>query len=158
MLGIYLAEDPAKIELAAAEGGKPIVADPGTSLRFNLSHSGRLALVAVTQELEVGVDVERIDPRRDVAGLAGRALDPAAAAAVCAAPLESRAAAFHEAWTRHEALVKCPGSGLHRPRPTEPVAVAAIHPGSGFAAAVAIAAEAMPTLRLFTLAREKRLG
>lgn len=151
VLAHYLEEDPAGIELRRGEHGKPELADPSSPLRFNLSHSGVLALVAVTHERQVGVDVERIDSSRDVLRLAGRALDPAAAAAVRAAPPKERAVAFHEAWARREAIAKCLGTGLAAPLPPAPVAVTALDAGPGYAAALAVAGNNLPPLRLFAL-------
>lgn len=152
VLARYLDEDPAGIELRRGEHGKPALADPSSPLRFNLSHSGGLALVAVTHGLEVGVDVERIRPRRDLRRLAERALDPAAAAAVRAAPADDRPAAFHRAWARREAIAKCLGTGLGAPLPPSPVAVTRLSPASGYAAALAVAGDEVPPMRLFRVA------
>jgi len=116
LLSRYLDEDPAAIALAPGEHGKPALAEAPERLSFNLSHSDALALVAVTIGREVGVDVEAIDPARDLPALADRALDPDAAAAVRAAPPARRARVFYEAWVRREALVKCVGHGLWAPR------------------------------------------
>jgi hypothetical protein len=92
-------------------GGKPRL--PGTGeIRFNLSHSGGLALVAVTWGCEIGVDVETEEPGRDLVALAKRALPPESAAAVREAPPSERSACFYAAWTRHEARLKCLGLGL----------------------------------------------
>jgi 4'-phosphopantetheinyl transferase len=154
VLGYYLNADPEQIELRLGEHGKPALADPTAPLRFNLSHSGGAALIAVARELEVGVDVERIRPRRDPLRLAERALEPAAVEAIRAAAPSERLASFHAAWTRHEAVAKCHGTGLWRPLPATPVAVAELDVGAGFAAALAVAAEAMPPVRLFALAAE----
>jgi 4'-phosphopantetheinyl transferase len=151
VLVLYLDEDPAGIELRRGAHGKPALADPSSSLRFNLSHSGDLALIAVTHGREVGVDVERIRPRRDLPRLAERALDPAAAAAVRAAPPDAQPAAFHEAWARREAGVKCLGAGLGGPFPPAPVAVTELNPAPGYAAALAVAGDEVPPLRLFAL-------
>ena len=84
LLGAYLDAPPEAIALVAGPLGKPELAD--AALRFNLSHSAGLALVAVARDRAVGVDVERIDSRREVLALAGRALEPEAAAAVRSAP------------------------------------------------------------------------
>ena len=151
VLARYLDEDPARIELRRGEHGKPALADPSSPLRFNLSHSGHLALVAVTHGLEVGVDVERIRPRRDLFRLAERALDPATAAAVHAAPADDRLAAFHQAWARREAIAKCLGTGLGAPLPPSPMAVRKLNPARGHAAAVAVAGDKVPAMRLLTL-------
>ena len=56
---------PEEIEIEVAEHGKPFVRDTG--LHFNLSHSGDRALIALSEALEVGVDVER--PGRNVAAV-----------------------------------------------------------------------------------------
>ncbi len=147
VLAHYLDEEPAAIELRLGEHGKPALADPVASLRFNISHSGGLVLIAIAQDREVGVNVERIDPRRDVLRLSKRTLDPAAAAAVRAAPAGDRPAVFHQAWARREAIAKCHGVGLRAPLPATPVAVSTLEVGPGFAAAVAVAGESMPPLR-----------
>ncbi len=129
------------VALRLSELGKPSLAEPTAALCFNLSHSGGLALIAMAEGREVGVDIEEIDPGRDVITLAERGLDPAAAAAVRAAPSETRATAFHEAWARKEAIVKCLGSGLGAPLPRDPVTVSTLDVGPGYAAALAVAGQ-----------------
>ena len=103
-----------EVELRVDEDGKPRLAVAPERLSFNLSHSGDLALVAIAPGgVEVGVDLERLRPRRDLVRLAERRLPPADATAVAvASPGPEREAAFYAAWTRHEARVKCVGSGL----------------------------------------------
>lgn len=155
VLARYLEEDPAGIELRVGAHGKPALAEPCAGLRFNLSHSGGLALVAVAWGREVGVDLERVDRRRDVLKLADRVLSPAAAASVRAASPATRAVAFHRAWARREALVKCLGTGLRAPLPTARVAISSLDPGPGFAAAVAVTGDAVPPLRFFGLSAER---
>ena len=151
VLARYLDEEPAGIELRRGEHGKPAPVDPSSPLRFNLSHSGDLALVAVTHGREVGVDLERIERGRDAMRLAERALDPAAVAAVRAAPPNERAAAFHQAWARREAIAKCLGTGLGAPLPSAPVAVTELDVGAEYAAALAVSGNETPLLRLFRL-------
>jgi 4'-phosphopantetheinyl transferase len=146
LLGLYLDRPPEAIELARGEHGKPRLADEPGRLAFNLSHSGTLALIAVCRGREVGVDVERVKPGRDLVAVAERALAPEAAAAVRAAGEGERARLFYELWARHEARLKCLGTGLAtRPTwPPAPVAVEALPIDPGYAAAVAVAGEALP--------------
>src|SRR2546427_294503 len=59
VLGRALACAPAEVQFRYAKHGKPQVA--GSTLRFNISHSGALAVIALAR-FEVGVDVEL--PRR----------------------------------------------------------------------------------------------
>jgi 4'-phosphopantetheinyl transferase len=151
VLGHCLDREPARIPFQLGPHGKPALSEPDAGLRFNLSHSVEVALVAVAWEREVGVDVERIESRRDVLALADRGLDEAAAAAVREAPAGDRVAAFHRAWARHEATVKCLGSGLGAERPDTAVAVAELEAGPGYAAALAVAADRLPPLRQFAL-------
>lgn len=130
VLSRYLAEDPAGIELRFGKRGKPALADPQASLRFNLSHSGELALIAVCIDREIGVDVERIG---------------------------SKPADFYLAWTQREATAKCLGTGLWAPLPDTPVAVSALDAEPGFAAAVAVAGASVPPLQRF-MAEPERIG
>ena len=62
ILGGYLNTTPAGVPIRYTPQGKPYLAPPSSDIRFNLSHSGELALIAVTRGREVGVDVERIRP------------------------------------------------------------------------------------------------
>jgi 4'-phosphopantetheinyl transferase len=148
VLALYLEQEAAAIELVLGERGKPRLAEAGP-LRFNLSHSGELALLAIAAEREVGVDVERVRPRGDLGRLTRRALAPAEAAAVEAAAPDARLATFHAAWTRREAIAKCLGTGLGAPLPEIAVAVAELEVGPSFAAAVAIEGDAVPSPRYF---------
>src|SRR5262249_16331888 len=54
LLGERLGLAPQEVEFAYGPRGKPATA----GVRFNLSHAGGLALVALCGEREVGVDVE----------------------------------------------------------------------------------------------------
>jgi hypothetical protein len=132
----------AGMKLCVGQDGKPRLAVAPERLSFNLSHSGDLALVAIAPGgVEVGVDLERLRPRRDLVRLAERRLPTADAAAVAdAAEGPEREAAFYAAWTRHEARVKCTGSGLGGPAPGPEVVAVQLPIDPGYAAAVAVAA------------------
>jgi 4'-phosphopantetheinyl transferase len=151
VLARYL-EDSAgtpEVELVTGVNGKPALAGPRPPLRFNLSHSDGMALVAVAGEREVGVDVERADPGRDVVRLAEVGLDAEAAAAVRSAPPGARAAAFYAAWVRREAVVKCFGVGLGATVPSRPVSVTELDAPDGYAAALAVDCPAALPVRQF---------
>jgi 4'-phosphopantetheinyl transferase len=107
LLGGYLDADPAA--LAFDERAKPRL-DPASPLRFNLSHSGDSALIAVATEREVGVDLERVREGRDIAGLTRRVLLSSERAAVSEAA--DPTAAFHRHWVAKEAFVKATGRGI----------------------------------------------
>ena len=152
VLAHYLGQDPARIELRRGDHGKPALADPLAALRFNLSHSGGIALVAVAPDCEVGIDVEERRAGRDFARLAEIGLDAASQDAVRDAAPEHRAAAFYAAWVRREAVAKCVGTGLGAPPPeTSPVSVCVLEVGAGHAAALAIAGARPPDVRRHAL-------
>ena len=137
ILGEYLGDGAA--ELRTDADGKPRLAVAPERLSFNLSHSGDLALVAIAPGgVEVGVDVERLRPRRDLVRLAERWLPAADAAAVAAAGEAELEAVFYTAWTRHEARVKCTGTGISGPPPGPEVVAYDLSIDDGYAAAVAI--------------------
>ena len=124
VLGRYTGTDPAGIELEAGVGGKPRTAE-ATPVRFNLSHSRELALVAITAGREVGVDVESTDPKRPLA--------------------------YYRSWVRREARAKCFGAGILGPPSGEPIWVSDLDPGPGWAGALALRGYAGAPLRCFEL-------
>ncbi|HVW47369.1 MAG TPA: 4'-phosphopantetheinyl transferase superfamily protein [Solirubrobacterales bacterium] len=145
--------------LAPDENGKPRLAVGADRLGFNLSHSGELALVALAPGgVDVGVDVERIKERRDLVRLAARWLPEEDAGAVAVAPDDAREAVFYAAWTRHEARVKCVGTGLAGPSPGPEVVAVPLEIDDGYAAAVAIrdGSAAPPAPRILVSDWERR--
>lgn len=147
VLAHYVEAGPAEIELRLGSQGKPALADPGAGLRFNLSHSGNLALIAVTRDVEVGVDVEERREDRDFPRLAEIGLSGSDATTVRDASPGRRADAFYTAWVRQEAVAKCLGVGLGGLLPERPVAVIELDAGRRHAAALAVAADRAPTIR-----------
>jgi 4'-phosphopantetheinyl transferase len=101
------------VRLGYQREGKPVL--EGSRLRFNLSHSGDRALLAVTLDREIGVDLEVLRPLRDACLLAERYFAPAEVATLRALPAAARDAAFLRCWTLKEAYVKGVGVGLSMP-------------------------------------------
>ncbi len=109
----YLHCEPLQITFAINQHGKPEL--PNHKLKFNLSHSGDIALVAVTQERKVGVDVERIRSGISSHSIARQYFSKSEIAELQALSLEQREAAFFTCWTRKEAYIKAQGLGLSLP-------------------------------------------
>ena len=82
---------------------------------FNVSHSGGLALVAISRNVEIGVDVEVVRPLDDAHELASRFFAPREAERLRALPSHAVPSAFFACWTRKEAYLKAIGSGLAKP-------------------------------------------
>jgi 4'-phosphopantetheinyl transferase len=116
ILGRCLGVSPVDVSLVVAPGGKPYLdtARHRERVWFNLSHSGDLALLAVSADGEVGVDVERVRPLPDLEAVAARWFSPREQAALAALPPEGRVRAFFSCWTLKEAYLKACGDGLSR--------------------------------------------
>jgi len=114
LLSRYLPVSPAEHKFAYRLHGKPeLVATPGTArLHFNISHSGSMALYALTRAVEVGVDIEHIRPMPDLDSIALNFFAPHETATLRALPAGQRLEAFFNCWTRKEAILKATGQGI----------------------------------------------
>jgi 4'-phosphopantetheinyl transferase len=113
LLGGYLGHPSDTLGFGYAAKGKPYLArPPGASLRFNVSHSGDLALLAFTRDRELGVDVEQRRPLADLLSLAETSFSPAEVAALRALPAALHTEAFFACWSRKEAFIKATGEGV----------------------------------------------
>lgn len=116
VLGRALGADPRNLTFAAGPNGKPELAGAVREvLGFNLSHSGRLALIGLSACRPIGVDVEMIRPLPDALRIARGHFSADEAEALAAAPERERVAIFFGLWTRKEAVVKALGAGLALP-------------------------------------------
>lgn len=110
VLGWALGCDPTTLVFDIDAHGKPHLR--GHDLRFNLSHSGSHALVALGRVGRIGVDLEVRERLGDADRLAPRILAQVELDAFTALPLAERADALLRAWTRKEAVLKAIGLGL----------------------------------------------
>jgi len=97
--------------------GKPslIVAQGGNTLRFNLSHSRGIALIAITKNRDIGVDIEGINPNFSCLEIAEKFFSPLENSVLRSLPEHLQATAFFTCWTRKEAYIKAVGKGLSIP-------------------------------------------
>jgi len=116
ILGRYLGLAPMQVALEIGPNGKPRLApDRSPDLRFNLSHSDDLALIAIRPGLEVGVDVERRRSGVDGISVLRHVLDPHEHEALAAPGTEESGEGFFRSWVRREALAKATGRGIVSP-------------------------------------------
>jgi 4'-phosphopantetheinyl transferase len=113
ILGAYLQTAPDHVLFRTNRFGKPELAgdQQSTPLHFNLSHSRSVALLALSKDIEVGVDIEDVHPvERDVAESYFSAAERAALGS-----LDGNAwvDGFYRCWTRKEAILKGEGVGLN---------------------------------------------
>lgn len=121
ILGELLDQPPGSLRFRARAAGKPEL-DPAASagpeaarlisLRFNVSHSADLAVIAVAVGREVGVDVERMKAVGESERIVASFFTPDENAAFAAIPESERPVAFLRGWTRKEAVLKAFGSGI----------------------------------------------
>jgi 4'-phosphopantetheinyl transferase len=158
LLGRYLQVDGGSLRFAAGAHGKPALpadppASPGLSesgppdrprLEFNLSHSAAIALYGFTKAGPLGVDVELTRHSIDVIALAARTFGPDEAERLRRVKSERREQEFRRAWVRHEAALKCLGTGIGAAPAAEAGGrspwIAELEMGTRAAAAVALTA------------------
>lgn len=115
LLGSYLGVPPHSVAFAYGPHGKPRLADTvhGTPpIFFNLSHSAGLALIAVSPDCEVGVDIEAVRPLTQVSEMAAAVFSDEDQAALAATPEAERELAFYRMWTAMEACLKAASASL----------------------------------------------
>lgn len=108
LLGQYMQLAPTDVPLLIGQQGKPYVEN--SRLQFNLSHSGRFALLAFSHCAAIGVDVEFPRPIKNIQAIAQRTLDLASQQSL--AGENYTAEAFFRHWVRFEAKQKCMGQGV----------------------------------------------
>jgi 4'-phosphopantetheinyl transferase len=114
LLAFYLDLLPASIEFTYGLKGKPGVRRT-TAVRFNVSHSGDVAVYAFTLDCDLGVDVEKLRALADLESISAHFFCAAEASELLSLPPDSRPHAFFRCWTRKEAYIKAVGDGLSIP-------------------------------------------
>src|ERR1035437_1388489 len=114
LVGAHLNTPAERVEFDYGPFGKPFVV-PGVgvpSLHFNVSHSGKLVLLAFSPVHEVGVDVEEVRRDQDWETIARQVFSCDEHREWILLNPEERLTAFFRAWTRHEAGLKAMGLGF----------------------------------------------
>ena len=126
VLSRYLGIASADVVFVLGEHGKPFAA--GGGVEFNLSHSGDWAMIAVSREIPVGVDIEAIRDNIDIAKLLTRMKEM---------DLPEGNTALFRRWTEREAKTKAAGMPL-MVHPEANVFTVGLQAPEGYAAAVAL--------------------
>nr|WP_318383454.1 4'-phosphopantetheinyl transferase AcpT [uncultured Enterobacter sp.] len=92
-------------DILYSDQGKPMFAGH-PEWWFNLSHSGDDIVLLLSDEGEVGCDIEAIRPRENWRALANAVFSTAEHAELEHTPAERQLAVFWHIWTRKEAMVK----------------------------------------------------
>jgi 4'-phosphopantetheinyl transferase len=136
VLAAWCKQAPESLVFAAGAHGKPHLAGGSGShaVHFNLSHSGDVALLAVSQRYQLGIDVEVFRPVSPE--IAQQYFAPHERAALAQCPGDAWLQGFFRCWTSKEALLKGEGLGLNLPLdafevavdPAQPPAILSIGP------------------------------
>jgi len=117
ILSRYLHINPSLLRFEYNPYGKPslTIAQGGNTLRFNLSQTRGIALIAITKNREIGVDIEAINPKFPCLKIAERFFSPLENSVLHSLPEHLQPTAFFTCWTRKEAYIKAVGKGLSIP-------------------------------------------
>lgn len=113
ILSYYLSEKPGEIEYEWTSFGKPFL--KSRRLQFNLSHTDTMAVIAVTEDAEIGVDIENLNRKVEYDDLAKRFFCEAEYQKLVQGSPKLKRDAFFNCWTRKEAFIKAVGEGLSYP-------------------------------------------
>nr|WP_198380643.1 4'-phosphopantetheinyl transferase superfamily protein [Roseomonas sp. KE2513] len=112
-LASYLGAPPERLRLVSGPHGKPFV--EGEEIKFSLSHSRSLMLLAVAHGREVGCDIEHRHSDFPCNEVAEHFFSRSEARALNSLPAAQQAEAFFKTWTCKEAYLKARGYGLALP-------------------------------------------
>ena len=129
-----LAEERVRLEWTAA--GKPFIRNGPA---FSIAHAGGASLIAIGDDLPIGVDVERLEPFGELPAVAEMLLSGDERATVLRLRGDARVGAFYRAWVRLEAKIKAAGEALTAHGPLDGIATQTFMVQPDTIAAVAIA-------------------
>ncbi len=114
VLSHYADVPPSAWQFAVNRHGKPEIVNQGlpVNLQFNLSHTHGLAACLVAQDVDCGIDVERLSAARDTHGIANRMLPAQELQQLASLDGDAYLEQFFAYWTLHEAFSKALGVGI----------------------------------------------
>ncbi|MBN9669595.1 4'-phosphopantetheinyl transferase family protein [Roseibium aggregatum] len=117
LLSYCLGPPPESFRFSVEDHGKPELICPSGEPRFrvNISHTKGCAAVALTQDHDIGVDVEWLQRTAEADALAKRMFADSEYRAVVATSEVEKLDVFLSYWTLKEAYVKAIGKGLSQP-------------------------------------------
>lgn len=114
VIGHVLNENPKYLDISYTRLGMPVLSrqSGSSAIFFNVSHSYDLALIAVTVEDPVGIDIEKMREDVDHEALSKRFFSETEYSDIMQYEGQERLRAFFATWTRKESIVKALGTGI----------------------------------------------
>ncbi|MFT7686649.1 MAG: 4'-phosphopantetheinyl transferase [Candidatus Azotimanducaceae bacterium] len=112
VLGRCLKVSPKSLVFAYGEKGKPMLSPAyHTPIEFNLSHSRDKALIAVSYNRGIGIDISDVNRSSSNIAISKRSFTATEHKALLTCPAEEQARQFHRIWSQKEAYTKAIGLG-----------------------------------------------
>ncbi len=115
VLSNYVEIAPKDLQFKTGDNGKPTVfCEEGKSLplEYNMSHSGKYAVMVATNEIVCGIDVERINAERSFLDIASNYFSAKEMLDLKSMLDSDQAQRFYTYWTLKEAYIKAKGETI----------------------------------------------
>ena len=132
VLAAELGVQSTALVFALGAHGKPRLVEPASRLHFNLSHSGNWVALAISNDGEVGVDIEAYNDEPIAPELVAEVLTAPEQQAFNRLPPDQQPSLFYALWTAKEALMKATGQGINLRPQTISVALGTDHRPQAF--------------------------
>ncbi len=89
-----------------------LIGQQKNAMQFNVSHSGEYAMIAISKDKQVGIDIEKRKQEIDFDGIATSHFSQDEIEEIANSKGVRKMESFYRCWTRKEAIVKAAGIGL----------------------------------------------
>ena len=110
----YLNIDIENIVFKYGKYGKPDYAF-NSNLKFNISHSGNLAIIGFVRYFDIGADIENIKYKFNILDISNNFFSNLEIESLKKLPTEKQTKGFYRCWTRKESFIKAKAKGLSFP-------------------------------------------
>jgi len=115
ILSHYLNTNAKEIVFSYSRFGKPGLKSINSPVRFNVSHSGTIAVVALNFHFDIGIDIEQVRALPDMFRIAKRFFSQNEYHMLEQQPKRQQKHVFFNIWSQKEAFLKATGKGIFQP-------------------------------------------
>lgn len=114
ILGHYIGEDPAKIQIVRTKSGKPYLYLEGkfSNVRFSLSHTDEMVCLGITRNYEIGLDIVKTNSHTPFSEIEHYLFTLGEKSWIEQTIPDQRLMHFFRIWSLKEALLKATGSDV----------------------------------------------